>query len=79
MKAAVLLAAFGLANVCSAGNPANFSVPAYIPINVVAGFDNAQKLADDWNGIQRQLKAGNNFTLGSAPTVGKVKWTVHQN
>ena len=39
-----------------AGNYTNFSVAIYIPINVVQGFDNPQKLADDWNTISRQLK-----------------------
>ncbi len=39
-----------------AGNYTNFSVAIYIPINVVQGFDNPQKLADDWNTIHRQLK-----------------------
>ncbi len=41
---------------CHAGNYTNFSVAIYIPVNVVQSFDNPQKLADDWNTIQRQLK-----------------------
>jgi hypothetical protein len=39
-----------------AGNYTNFSVAVYIPINVVQGFDNPQKLQTDWDCIHRQLK-----------------------
>jgi len=38
------------------GNYTNFEVAVYIPINVVQGFANPQKLADDWARISRQLK-----------------------
>ena len=39
-----------------AGNYTNFSVAIYIPINVVQGFDQPQKLQADWDCIHRQLK-----------------------
>jgi hypothetical protein len=39
-----------------AGNYTNFSVAVYIPINVVQGFDQPQKLQADWDCISRQLK-----------------------
>ena len=41
---------------CRAGNYTNFSVAVYIPINIVQGFDNPQKLQADWDCISRQLK-----------------------
>jgi hypothetical protein len=39
-----------------AGQYTNFAVAIYIPVNVVQGFANPQKLADDWARISRQLK-----------------------
>ena len=42
--------------ICHAGKYTNFSVAVYIPINVVQGFENPQKLQSDWDCISRQLK-----------------------
>ena len=47
---------WSVAVVCRAGNYTNFAVAVYIPINVVQGFDNAQRLSNDWNCISSQLK-----------------------
>ena len=41
---------------CQAGNYTNFSVALYIPINVVQGFDQPEKLQADWDCIRKQLK-----------------------
>ncbi len=45
-----------IAGRCPAGYYTNFQVAIYIPVNVVQGFSNPQRLADDWSVISRQLK-----------------------
>jgi hypothetical protein len=58
LKNTCLLAAalLGAPLFCHAGNYTNFSVAVYIPINIVQGFDQPQKLKADWDCISRQLK-----------------------
>ena len=41
---------------CRAGNHTNFDVAIYIPVGVVRSFEDPQKLQDDWDRINAQLK-----------------------
>ncbi|TAL00233.1 MAG: hypothetical protein EPO07_09985, partial [Verrucomicrobia bacterium] len=57
LAATLLVAACcAIASRASAGQYTNFTTAVYIPVGVLLGFQNPQKLASDWERIHTQLK-----------------------